>query len=132
MMGWHGSAMTAGSAIGAPIAGFAIDHGGWQWGFVVVSALGVLIAVAGLLVSRRRSGRRDDGVDAGTEVGANAGAQVVADVGAEPGPPAGTAQGATHGAIHGATHGEIHGATHGAAHGAADSEHARPAATIEH
>ena len=38
MMGWHGSAMTAGSAVGAPVAGFAIDHGGWQWGFVVVSA----------------------------------------------------------------------------------------------
>ena len=52
MMGWHGSAMTAGSAIGAPVAGFAIDHGGWQWGFVVVSALGVVIAGLGLVVSR--------------------------------------------------------------------------------
>lgn len=52
MMGWHGSAMTAGSAIGAPFAGFAIDHGGWQWGFVVVSALGVVIAAAGLVGSR--------------------------------------------------------------------------------
>jgi MFS family permease len=52
MMGWHGSAMTAGSAVGAPIAGFAIDHGGWQWGFVVVSALGVVIAAAGLVGSR--------------------------------------------------------------------------------
>lgn len=51
MMGWHGSAMTAGSAVGAPVAGFAIDHGGWQWGFVVVSALGVVIAVAGLVGS---------------------------------------------------------------------------------
>ena len=47
MMGWHGSAMTAGSAVGAPVAGFAIDHGGWQWGFVVVSALGVVIAGGG-------------------------------------------------------------------------------------
>jgi MFS family permease len=60
MMGWHGSAMTAGSAVGAPVAGFAIDHGGWQWGFVVVSALGVLIAAAGLVGSRatRRPGGR--------------------------------------------------------------------------
>src|SRR6478736_2557709 len=60
MMGWHGSAMTAGSALGAPIAGFAIDHGGWQSGFVVVSALGVVIAAAGLVgsrVGRRRVGR---------------------------------------------------------------------------
>jgi MFS family permease len=56
MMGWHGSAMTAGSAVGAPVAGFAIDHGGWQWGFVVVSALGVAIAGLGALVSRRRRG----------------------------------------------------------------------------
>ena len=60
MMGWHGSAMTAGSAVGAPVAGFAIDHGGWQWGFVVVSALGVVIAAAGLVGShagRQRVGR---------------------------------------------------------------------------
>jgi MFS family permease len=57
MMGWHGSAMTAGSAVGAPVAGFAIDHGGWQWGFVVVSALGVVIAGLGLVVSRRDSRR---------------------------------------------------------------------------
>ncbi|MGW5238944.1 MFS transporter [Monashia sp. NPDC004114] len=56
MMGWHGSAMTAGSAIGAPVAGFAIDRGGWQWGFVVVSALGVVIAGLGLVVSRHRHG----------------------------------------------------------------------------
>lgn len=48
MMGWHGSAMTAGSAVGAPVAGFAIDHGGWQWGFLVVSAVGLLVAVAGM------------------------------------------------------------------------------------
>lgn len=52
MMGWHGSAMTAGSAFGAPLAGLAIDRGGWQWGFVVVSALGVIIALVGLLGSR--------------------------------------------------------------------------------
>lgn len=48
MMGWHGSAMTAGSAVGAPVAGFAIDHGGWQWGFLVVSAVGLLVAGAGM------------------------------------------------------------------------------------
>ena len=53
MMGWHGSAMTAGSALGAPLAGFAIDRSGWQWGFVVVSAVGLLVAVVGLVASRR-------------------------------------------------------------------------------
>lgn len=56
MMGWHGSAMTAGSAVGAPVAGFAIDHGGWPWGFAVVSVLGVLIAATGWLASRRGGG----------------------------------------------------------------------------
>ena len=38
-IGWHGSSMTLGIALGAPLAGLAIDAGGWQWGFVVVSAV---------------------------------------------------------------------------------------------
>ena len=46
-MGWHGSAMTAGQAVGAPLAGFAIDHGGWGWGFVSVSLVGLALAVVG-------------------------------------------------------------------------------------
>ncbi|HKX66530.1 MAG TPA: MFS transporter [Intrasporangium sp.] len=61
MMGWHGSAMTAGSALGAPIAGFAIDHGGWRWGFLSVSALGLLVALAGLAVTVRRDVEPDRG-----------------------------------------------------------------------
>ena len=40
----------------APVAGFAIDHGGWPWGFAVVSVLGVLIAATGWLASRRGGG----------------------------------------------------------------------------
>lgn len=58
MMGWHGSAMTAGSAVGAPVAGFAIDHGGWQWGFLAVSAVGVVVALLGMVASRRRRATR--------------------------------------------------------------------------
>jgi MFS family permease len=46
-MGWHGSAMTAGQAIGAPLAGYAIDHGGWGWGFVSVSLVGLAAALVG-------------------------------------------------------------------------------------
>ena len=46
-MGWHGSAMTAGSALGAPFAGLAIDRWGWSGGFVVVSLVGLVVAVAG-------------------------------------------------------------------------------------
>jgi MFS family permease len=56
-VGWHGSSMTAGIALGAPLAGFAIDAGGWQWGFVAVSAVGLVVAVAcGLVIGRRSRG----------------------------------------------------------------------------
>lgn len=57
MMGWHGSAMTTGSALGAPVAGFAIDHGGWQWGFLSVSAIGLVVAVGGWLTATRHEPR---------------------------------------------------------------------------
>lgn len=46
-IGWHGSAMTAGSAMGAPIAGLAIDRWGWNGGFVTVSLVGLIVAIAG-------------------------------------------------------------------------------------
>jgi MFS family permease len=54
-MGWHGSALTAGSAAGAPVAGFAIDSVAPWAGFGVVGALGAVLAVIGLtLVAARR------------------------------------------------------------------------------
>jgi MFS family permease len=51
-LGWHGSAMTAGGALGAPIAGIAIDGAGWPGGFVACGLVGLAVAVAGLLVLR--------------------------------------------------------------------------------
>ena len=54
VMGWHGSALTLGSAIGAPIAGLAIDRGGWQAGFLVTAAIGLAVAAGGLAMTRRR------------------------------------------------------------------------------
>lgn len=54
-LGWHGSAMTAGSAIGAPLAGVAIDQSGWHGGFVLPGMLGLAIAFAGLAVTRQRA-----------------------------------------------------------------------------
>lgn len=56
-MGWHGSALTSGVAIGAPLAGLAIDHVGPWAGFSTVGATGVLLAVLGLLAVgiRRRA-----------------------------------------------------------------------------
>jgi MFS family permease len=56
-MGWHGASMTAGSALGAPIAGFAIDLGGWRGGFLSVCVVGFTIAVIGALAMLRRTGR---------------------------------------------------------------------------
>jgi predicted MFS family arabinose efflux permease len=57
-MGWHGSAMTVGIALGAPLAGSAIDAGGPWAGFAAVGAVGLLLAAVGLgaqrLVVRRR------------------------------------------------------------------------------
>ncbi|WP_446665760.1 MFS transporter [Flexivirga sp. B27] len=46
-MGWHGSFMTAGSALGAPMAGAAIDSFGFGGGFLLVAAIGALVAVTG-------------------------------------------------------------------------------------
>lgn len=58
-MGWHGSALTVGIALGAPLAGSAIDATGPWAGFAVVGVLGALLALAGLAVQRLLSGRAD-------------------------------------------------------------------------
>jgi MFS family permease len=57
-MGWHGSALTLGGAIGAPLVGAAIDGGGWQGGFELAGTLGLASAVLGLALrsKRRRAG----------------------------------------------------------------------------
>jgi predicted MFS family arabinose efflux permease len=49
-LGWHGSALTAGGAIGAPIAGVAVDAFGWRGGFVAAGAIG-LVAAAALVIT---------------------------------------------------------------------------------
>lgn len=58
-MGWHGSCMTAGSAMAAPLAGLVIDSRGHQSAIVLVCLAGLLIACVGaasvLVVRRRRS-----------------------------------------------------------------------------
>jgi MFS family permease len=57
-MGWHGSALTLGGAVGAPVVGWAIDHQDWQGGFELAGALGATIALLGLAVQglHRRNG----------------------------------------------------------------------------
>lgn len=51
-LGWHGSAMTAGGAIGAPLAGLAIDASGWHGGFVLPSLIGLGLAGLGAFALR--------------------------------------------------------------------------------
>lgn len=53
-MGWHGSALMAGSAVGGPLIGLAVDHSGWPSGFVVAGLGGVTIAVGALVLARLR------------------------------------------------------------------------------
>ena len=47
-LGWHGSALTVGLAVGAPLAGAAIDAWGAWSGFAVVGIAGLAVALAGL------------------------------------------------------------------------------------
>jgi MFS family permease len=54
-MGWHGSFMTGGMALGAPMAGVAIDHQGWQAGFLVVAVMGLVVALVGASATSRRA-----------------------------------------------------------------------------
>ncbi|HEY7047096.1 MAG TPA: MFS transporter [Jatrophihabitantaceae bacterium] len=54
-LGWHGAAMTVGSGLGAPLAGVAIDWWGVGGGLVVVSTVGIVVAVLGTTISARRA-----------------------------------------------------------------------------
>lgn len=53
-MGWYGSALTAGVALGAPLAGVFIDGTGPSGGFVSVGVAGVALCFAGLFLQQRR------------------------------------------------------------------------------
>ena len=53
-MGWYGSALTAGVALGSPLAGIFIDVMGSSGGFVSVGTGGVLLCLVGLVLQQRR------------------------------------------------------------------------------
>lgn len=60
-LGWHGAAFTVGGAVGAPLAGVAIDATGWHGGFVLPSVIGLAVAaLLGLAAVRTRSPVADD------------------------------------------------------------------------
>lgn len=54
-MGWYGSALTAGVALGAPLAGVFIDGMGSSGGFISVGVAGVALCLAGLVLQQRRN-----------------------------------------------------------------------------
>ncbi|WP_104091349.1 MFS transporter [Arthrobacter sp. GMC3] len=61
-MGWYGSSMTIGSAMGAPFAGAMIDSIGPWAGFVIIGVIAGALAVAGLLAQRVIRNRNGSGI----------------------------------------------------------------------
>ncbi|MGV8965484.1 MAG: MFS transporter [Cellulomonas sp.] len=53
VMGWNGSAMTVGAALGAPLCGALIDQFGAGAGFLAAGVIGAVVAGAGLVALRR-------------------------------------------------------------------------------
>ncbi|WP_125611503.1 MFS transporter [Specibacter cremeus] len=62
-MGWYGSAMTIGSAMGSPVAGILIDRLGPWAGFTVIGVAGTVLALAGIMVLRLRRRRFSQAVE---------------------------------------------------------------------
>jgi MFS family permease len=54
-MGWHGSALTAGSSLGPPVVGMVLDAFGWQAGFVTAGGVGLAVAALVVLVTGGRA-----------------------------------------------------------------------------
>lgn len=52
-MGWYGSSMTMGNALGAPFAGAMIDQIGPWAGFVIIGAIAGVLSVVGLIIQAR-------------------------------------------------------------------------------
>lgn len=52
-IGWHGSALTVGGAVAAPIIGAMLDAHGWGSGFALGGGIGAAVAIAAFLILRR-------------------------------------------------------------------------------
>lgn len=71
-MGWHGSALTVGTALGVPVVGFAIDQGSWRAGFVLAGVIGVMLAAIGLVVVTLRRHARPQSEPESVRIGTDA------------------------------------------------------------
>ncbi|MFC7489041.1 MULTISPECIES: MFS transporter [unclassified Knoellia] len=60
-MGWHGSSLTLGGAMGAPFAGLAIDEVGAGGGFVAPAVVGLVVALLGAAAAQTRRRRHAPG-----------------------------------------------------------------------
>ena len=60
-MGWYGSALTAGTAVGSPLTGAMVDTLGPWAGFAGIGAAGALTCIAGLAVQAARRSRAATG-----------------------------------------------------------------------
>lgn len=58
-IGWHGSALTIGGAVTAPIIGAMLDAHGWASGFWLGGAIGMAMAVVGFLPALTRGSGLD-------------------------------------------------------------------------
>lgn len=56
-MGVHGSSITVGLALGAPLAGAVIDASAPKWGFAAIGVIGALVALVVLPLELRRRAR---------------------------------------------------------------------------
>lgn len=56
-MGWHGSSLTLGGAMGAPFAGLAIDEVGAGGGFLAPATIGLVVALLGATAAQTRRRR---------------------------------------------------------------------------
>lgn len=50
-LGWHGSALTTGGALGAPLGGVAVDRWGWPSGFILPASLSLIAALVLIAVT---------------------------------------------------------------------------------
>lgn len=61
-MGWYGSALTAGTALGSPLTGIVIDAVGPWSGFVGIGAAGTLLCIGGIVAQNARRRRAPEPV----------------------------------------------------------------------